>query len=289
VLVAAGRAAGEGPPPLALLQHVATVAALDVERAEAERERRRRLGAELLAHALDGRLDPVSAAHVLDEHGFAADDPLAVLVVGEPDGDALGGLLDARLDDERIPHLLLGRDRELHLLVPHDDAVLAIVGEALPSALVAGVSEPLEGLTRVRDAVREAHLARANAVERARHEESPEPLAHYGRQGSYFLPTTVLEAEAVARHVLGTVLDYDREHGTALVETVEAFLARNRSWQRTAQGLHLHRQTLVYRVRRFEEISGRKLDDTADVAEVWLALRTLRTHGSTAASGDPAG
>ena len=41
-----------------------------------------------------------------------------------------------------------------------------------------------------------------------------------------------------------------------------------------ARALHVHPNTLLYRIRRFEQISGRSLASTESLAEVWLAMRT---------------
>ena len=35
----------------------------------------------------------------------------------------------------------------------------------------------------------------------------------------------------------------------------------------------MHRQTVLYRIRKVEEITGRTTSETADIAELWLALR----------------
>jgi purine catabolism regulator len=48
----------------------------------------------------------------------------------------------------------------------------------------------------------------------------------------------------------------------------------NRSWQEGANRLGIHKQTLVYRIRRIEELTGRKLGDIKDQTEMYLALRT---------------
>jgi sugar diacid utilization regulator len=45
--------------------------------------------------------------------------------------------------------------------------------------------------------------------------------------------------------------------------------------QQDAAALQIHPNTLAYRLRRFDEISGRTLRSTADLAELWLALRAL--------------
>jgi hypothetical protein len=46
-----------------------------------------------------------------------------------------------------------------------------------------------------------------------------------------------------------------------------------RTLAHAAHALHVHPNTLLYRVRRFEQISGRSLGSTESLAEVWLALR----------------
>jgi hypothetical protein len=70
-------------------------------------------------------------------------------------------------------------------------------------------------------------------------------------------------------------LEYDTEHSAELVHSLDEFLQANRSWQRAAKALFVHKQTLVYRMKRVEELTGRRLDDTGHVAELWFALRAL--------------
>ena len=53
------------------------------------------------------------------------------------------------------------------------------------------------------------------------------------------------------------------------------FLRCNRSWQTAADELFIHKQTLVYRMRRVEEITGRKLSQTTAIAELWIAISAL--------------
>lgn len=75
--------------------------------------------------------------------------------------------------------------------------------------------------------------------------------------------------------MLGAVLDYDLAHGGQLVPTVRTWLEHDRRTQQAAEALHLHPNTLAYRVRRFERLSGRSLASTADLAEAWLALQAV--------------
>ena len=83
----------------------------------------------------------------------------------------------------------------------------------------------------------------------------------------------------VHRRVLGALADYDAQQGGQLQHTLRVFLEQNRSWQKAAQLLNVHKQTLVYRIRRIEEITERSLDSTEDVAVLWIALRSAQIAG----------
>ncbi|MGW7432381.1 PucR family transcriptional regulator [Streptomyces sp. NPDC054861] len=59
--------------------------------------------------------------------------------------------------------------------------------------------------------------------------------------------------------VLGPLLGDPRTSHTVLLETLEVFLAHNCSWARTAEALHLHVNTVHYRIQRVERLTGRDL------------------------------
>lgn len=250
-------------PDFTLLRHVAGVAAQEVDREAAEGERRRRLGGELLAGLIDGRLTEEAAGPALAERGLASEPRrLAACLAGadeRPD-------LHLRLEDRGVAHLLLNRSPLLFALISdrHVDAFRA----ELPERAAIGLSDPLGRLARIADAHREARWA-ADAARAA-----SKPLARYGEDApSPFLPRSLSEAEQAVRRVLGRLLDYDATHDADLVHSLQVFLASNRSWKGAAAELHIHKQTLVYRMRRVEELTGRALDRTGDVAELWLALQ----------------
>ncbi|MFE1550887.1 helix-turn-helix domain-containing protein [Streptomyces sp. NPDC058718] len=59
--------------------------------------------------------------------------------------------------------------------------------------------------------------------------------------------------------VLGPLLRGGRSSNALLLETLEVLLAHNCSWARTAETLHLHVNTVHYRVQRVETLTGRDL------------------------------
>lgn len=67
--------------------------------------------------------------------------------------------------------------------------------------------------------------------------------------------------------------DYDIAHGTALVPSVRAYLDAFGDVRAASDLLHVHPNTLRYRVRRAQELTGLDLNDQASRLVVALALR----------------
>lgn len=95
------------------------------------------------------------------------------------------------------------------------------------------------------------------------------------------LPTVdfVLDAmSADQRSQLGGVLDELRDergkHGE-LLATLYAFLAEHGAHRASAARLGIHRQTLVSRIHRVEELTGLSMARPDDRAAAWIALRAL--------------
>jgi len=82
---------------------------------------------------------------------------------------------------------------------------------------------------------------------------------------------------ALVDDVLRPVIDYDEAHGGDLLPTIRTWLEHDRQTDKAARSLHIHPNTLLYRVRRFEQITGRSLASTEVLAETWLALRAAAT------------
>jgi purine catabolism regulator len=257
------------PPPYALLQHAATVVALEVERQWAGVEERRRLGSETLASLLDGRISPFAAERQAAAHDLTAG-PYTLLAVTRDDGWTASGWLHHALADRAVPNMLLRRQALLYCLLPGEDETVDRVAALFDGGTRVGVSEPFAALDGIRSAAREARWAlEATGV-------GSENVVHYGRQQPSLLGArSVAEAQLIVDRVLGPLLAYDAEHGTDLVPSLGAFLACNRSWQRASAQLFVHKQTLVYRMQRVEALTGHKLNDTAAVVELWLAVKAL--------------
>ncbi|GAA3474821.1 PucR family transcriptional regulator [Nonomuraea roseola] len=73
--------------------------------------------------------------------------------------------------------------------------------------------------------------------------------------------------------LLGRLEAYDATNQTELLETLETFLEESGSWSATADRLHVHVNTLRYRLKRIEELTGRSLNSWDERVDFLLALR----------------
>ncbi|BCJ36321.1 hypothetical protein Athai_38240 [Actinocatenispora thailandica] len=75
---------------------------------------------------------------------------------------------------------------------------------------------------------------------------------------------------------LAPLLAHDRVHGSDLVPTLAAFLDRSGSWRDTAAALHVHVNTVRYRLRQAERLIGRPLRTERDRLDLHLAMDLWR-------------
>ncbi|MGW4731227.1 PucR family transcriptional regulator [Streptomyces shenzhenensis] len=158
------------------------------------------------------------------------------------------------------------------------DALLASVRDPLTAGLnddgrvTLGVSAAVHSAEGLRGALEEARHARRVAAAR------PGRVCAAGHQelASHvlllpFVPDDV--RRAFTARLLDPLRAYDRRHRAELIPTLEAFLDCDGSWTRCATRLHLHVNTLRYRVGRIEQLTGRDLSRLEDKLDFFLALR----------------
>jgi PucR family transcriptional regulator, purine catabolism regulatory protein len=79
--------------------------------------------------------------------------------------------------------------------------------------------------------------------------------------------------------LLGRLQAHDERQGADLVNTLEAFFECHANHVRTAQRLHLHRNTLLYRLDRARRVLGVDLDDPEIRLALQVALKIGRVIG----------
>ncbi|NBU64522.1 MAG: hypothetical protein EBS29_08495 [Chloroflexia bacterium] len=85
---------------------------------------------------------------------------------------------------------------------------------------------------------------------------------------------------------LGALLEYEREQHGELLQTLEAFFECNGNLARTAEAIHVHRNTLLYRLARISQICHIDLDHTETRLSLWLAIKLHRLVANLATDRD---
>ena len=75
---------------------------------------------------------------------------------------------------------------------------------------------------------------------------------------------------------LDALIQYDKENDSNLLETLETLVNYLGARNLTATKLYLHRNTLMYRIKKIEHLTGYNLSDPDSVLELSLALRLKR-------------
>lgn len=121
----------------------------------------------------------------------------------------------------------------------------------------------------LRDTPRALHLAGVAAASGAPGEVtmfSESPLAGLVAQHSD-------ESARLAREVLGRILELPAEDRTPLLQTARAWFDHGGSAERAGTALYCHPNTVRYRLRRLQDLTGRSFAEPWAVAEVAAALQ----------------
>jgi DNA-binding PucR family transcriptional regulator len=153
-----------------------------------------------------------------------------------------------------------------------DEPALTRLLSGAPELRVA-LGEPARGLPGFRASHQEAQRARAVAEAAG---EQDNRITHFAQVGIAALLSENVDAlQAWVARTLGALAN-DDEATDRLRETVRVFLAAGGSFTDAAARLHLHKNTVHYRVRKAEEVRGRPVrEDRLDVEVALVACKQL--------------
>ncbi|MEU9886194.1 GAF domain-containing protein [Sphaerisporangium sp. NPDC051011] len=167
-------------------------------------------------------------------------------------GLVLGAIVDAEAQEElrtEFEHALADSGQQTHL----------VIGWGGPSAAPAGV---VEGLRAAREAAAWAAVLRS----------PPDVLSH--KYTPLLRSATAIAADLRAELIraqsdIARIEQYDRETGSALLETLRAHVETQGSTTDAAARLYIHRNTLRQRLDRLEKLLSNPLDS----ASAWFITR----------------
>jgi sugar diacid utilization regulator/putative methionine-R-sulfoxide reductase with GAF domain len=205
-----------------------------------------------------------------------------------PHAVAIAAACDERLERRikaAFPGALIDRHPDtLRALLPvgpggsaRQQAELRRLHESLPDAPAVGLSNPCSGVATYPGGFEEARYALVGAT--VLHERPG--VVSYEELGVYqYLLRMAIDPgmRDSTRDALTRLLDYDREHGTALLATLEQFLVRRGNISATSEVMYIHANTLRQRLRRIGELTGIDLARD-DWLMVELAIKLLKLQG----------
>ena len=167
--------------------------------------------------------------------------------------------LVAALEQSRLPHLVHRREGELTVLVQGDvHELLARLAEGLPDVAI-GIGRPVAAIVDAHHSLRDAELA----VERG-------GLVRFEDFDLATFMVSEIPPERLDPKV-DEILDVLRAN-PPLHDAVSAYFAHDLDVAATAASLHMHRNSLRYRLARAEQVLGCSLKQPATIAAVHIAL-----------------
>lgn len=239
-----------------------------IQRRDLQRQQR------LLDVLLDGRYaDEGVAAEARELLGLDPDEAVACVVM------LLDGLRDVRVVEDHLDRVGVTSywhvrgDRQVGLVPLRRVTVNDVISALSPVRARVGVATAPDGLPGLAAAYRLAAgaaetIARGTAAVIAAADRLPELLVAGSPE---------VAAQLVERN-LGRVLVLPRPQREALLATLRALLDHNGSPTHAAQVLYCHRNTVIYRLKQLEDLTGRRLSDARDRMVLWLALLAVDTQ-----------
>lgn len=248
----------EGSPTMdgMLLAHLTQVLAVEATSILQSAVERSEVGARRVDGVLAGRTDSFQAAR------RALEDADFVFVLAVP--LVVAGRVELALALAEVPVLGATVDRETVIIVTPRAHVPRLREILSALELPAGVSDPHSRVEDLSGAAEQARSELAQAL------TTGETWREYHGAPLSLLTRSDTEARQTINAVLGPLSGAD-SRATMLRETLFALLDHDLRWGATAESLGIHRQTLVHRMQRVEELTGRSVRSTAQVSEFWLA------------------
>jgi purine catabolism regulator len=275
-------------------EHGAAACALEMAKAKAISDTEKRLRGTFLDRLLIGDVSQQEAVRQGErfEHDMTQTH-LAIVLRWHGDKTPslrrLETLVNSVVSSQHSKALVWQREREQEVLVFHatdskdpvDNSMKlaemfsAEIQRQFPNMHVAiGLGQPARDIGAWRSSYRDS----VQALELAARLQTDAPL-YIGDLGVYQLILSLADREkllAFCERTLGSLIDYDMRQHADLIKTLEAFFACHGNLSQTAEVLIVHRNTLLYRMNRINEIAEIDLNRPETRLALHLALTIRR-------------
>jgi len=185
----------------------------------------------------------------------------------------------------RIP-LVTARSNHL-IFISADDLPWDQIGSSLVDAMGEGVRIGVGGMYPVSELCR-SHTEAIMALELGATVNSDNTVTTFGDLGVWgFLVDSRQPSKLrdLVEEWIGKLIEVDRLHGSELVKTLTNYLKESCATETTAASLHIHRNTLRYRLSKIAAITGHDLGDADQRFQLELACRSWTVLQALEAAG----
>jgi hypothetical protein len=177
-----------------------------------------------------------------------------------------GSLLLGTRDGEVVALYPVSEPAELHVAREQAGALANAVGANGVSVGVSGWHPGLGGLAIAYAEAKEAsHIAAASGATGRAVSLGDVLIDHIARSTPH--------VGRILDETLHPLVEYDLRHRTALVGTVRTYVETGFNLRRSAEVLHVHPNTVMYRLRRVRELCGRDPHNPDDLLLLFLAMK----------------
>ena len=276
---------------LELLERFSKIIAVEMEKDDFYRDSRGAKFGYLLSDLLSGK---VHSQHTIDQRArsvrWTVHSWKRILTIADP-----GGFISAERSQhiaQRVQSIVYGArwttfrhnlvfflsadEREL----PSHDSLNELIGFLKATNLAGGMSMPFDDLAESPRYYRQS----VRAIDAGLLARRAGPIFEYSAMLTYYAAQQLLKrnnADEFCPEPILTIRAYDERHGTELCETLEQYLLHVGDPVAAAKALHVHRNTLLYRINKVRELTNMDLSDGNErlAAQLYFRLEECR-HGT---------
>lgn len=182
-------------------------------------------------------------------------------------------VLSTRQLNQIILFLEVPVDRVIDTVQSFLDIVDGRIYERYPNWSVSwGIGEKQAGIY----SFRASYLDACSALDIGRRQKGPGHRNFYMDTGLYRALQQLAghpDMQEITWSTMHRLLDYSKQRGIDLVETFTSYLRNQCNVSQTARELNLHRQSLLYRLRKIESLTGRSLFNPDDLFLLQLSIK----------------
>lgn len=157
------------------------------------------------------------------------------------------------------------------------DRVDARLGDLLPELIVSwGIGENHAGIKTFQESYNDARIA----LQIGTKQKGPGHRSTYANTEIYRALLSLAQnpdTQQMTLSTLGALIDYDQQRGLDLLNTLVVYIRNQGNVSQTSRVLSLHRQSLLYRLKKIESITGRSLEDPDDLFLLDLSIKLWMT------------